>query len=266
MEDDDFDAVEALETELRQAREATGEKTAEEAPVAPSEKSGAGMLAEVDALAAGGGASGDASASLSSSAEAGDTKPPTQSKPASTWEPKGTRGLSLAAKAKLAAKEKASRQALSQETRYDQNELYRKVMPVNTSECLEKVTQLPLKVFEFKYDSVQKRRQLGVIGRELESVLPEAVEVVKSQAFKNPDADGPPLVKLTNFPVVDKSVLFMYNVGATQELIQRSAALDAALDELDELASKQREILTELEDRINADVRCDLSYTDESGD
>ena len=94
MEDDDFDAVEALETELRQAREATGEKTAEEASVAPSEKSGAGMLAEVDA--AGGGASGDTSASLSSSAEAGDTKPPTQSKPASTWEPKGTRGLSLA--------------------------------------------------------------------------------------------------------------------------------------------------------------------------
>lgn len=42
------------------------------------------------------------------------------------------------------------------------------------------------------------RRQLGVVGSELESVLPEAVDVVRSQAFKNPDTSpgAPALVKV----------------------------------------------------------------------
>ena len=54
------------------------------------------------------------------------------------------------------------------------------------------------KVYEFAYDTVKGRRQLGVIGSELESVLPEAVDVVRSQAFKNPDTTpgAPALVKV----------------------------------------------------------------------
>jgi ATPase family AAA domain-containing protein 3A/B len=80
-----------------------------------------------------------------------------------------------------------------------------------------------LRIYEFAYDTVKGRRQLGVIGSSLESILPESVDVVRSQAFKNPDTTpgSPALVKLANFPVVDKNVLFMYNVGATQHLIER---------------------------------------------
>jgi hypothetical protein len=53
-------------------------------------------------------------------------------------------------------------------------------------------------VYEFAYDTVRGRRQLGVVGSELESVLPEAVDVVRSQAFKNPDTSpgAPALVKV----------------------------------------------------------------------
>ena len=61
-------------------------------------------------------------------------------------------------------------------------------------------------------------------------------------------------MKLSNFPVVDKSVLFMYNVGAIQNLIERHAKLDKAYEELAELEKKSEEMMTELEKRINADA------------
>lgn len=149
---------------------------------------------------------------------------------------------------------KAPKAPIALESGYNPEELYRKVQTVNTSECVEKVAALPLKVFEFKYDSVAGRRQLGVIGRELESVLPESVEVVKSQAFKNPDPDGPPLVKLSNFPVVDKSVLFMYGVGAVQNLIERQKELDLEIEGLEEMEKKARNEMDEIIKLMNQEV------------
>jgi hypothetical protein len=59
-----------------------------------------------------------------------------------------------------------------------------------------------------------------VIGTELESVLPEAVEVVPSRTFPNPQRGQPP-VTVTDLAVVDKNVLFMYGLGALQELMAR---------------------------------------------
>jgi ATPase family AAA domain-containing protein 3A/B len=140
---------------------------------------------------------------------------------------------------------------------YDEKKLYRKVQAVNTSECLSKVKALPLKLFEFQYDTVKGRRQLGVIGSELESLLPESVDVVKAQAFKNPDGGlpgQPALVKLGNFPVVDKSVLFMYNVGAVQHLIGQHEDLAALVGQLQGLERHANESLALLEGRIDAEV------------
>jgi len=139
---------------------------------------------------------------------------------------------------------------------YDASSLYRKVQAVNTSECLEKVRSLPLRLYEFAYDTVKGRRQLGVIGSSLESILPESVDVVKSQAFKNPETapGSPALVKLANFPVVDKNVLFMYNVGATQHLIERQAQLDELVAQLEALERRANYSLSTLEGRIDGEV------------
>ena len=122
---------------------------------------------------------------------------------------------------------------------------------------MSKVRSLPLKLYEFAYDTVKGRRQLGVIGSELESILPESVDVVRSQAFKNPDGGQPgqpALVKLTNFPVVDKNVLFMYNVGAVQHLIERQAALEALVGELEALERSANGSLVLLEGKIDAEI------------
>jgi hypothetical protein len=127
---------------------------------------------------------------------------------------------------------------------------------VNTSECLDKVRSIPLKVYEFAYDTVKGRRQLGVIGDELESILPESVDVVRSQAFKNPDTSSgsPALVKLSNFPVVDKNVLFMYNVGAVQHLIKEQDKLSLLVDQLESLEKEVGKNIKLLETRIDGEI------------
>ena len=84
--------------------------------------------------------------------------------------------------------------------------------------CLAAVEGLPLRVFGFKYDSKQGRRQVGVVGPELRTVMPDSVKIVASQPFPNPLKTGPKIIKVKNYHHVDHNVLFMHGLGATQEL------------------------------------------------
>ena len=59
-----------------------------------------------------------------------------------------------------------------------QRDAYIDPQPVNTSMCLSAVEGLPLRVFGFKYDSKQGRRQVGVVGPELKQVMPDSVKIV----------------------------------------------------------------------------------------
>ncbi|CAM9903147.1 unnamed protein product, partial [Phaeothamnion confervicola] len=102
-------------------------------------------------------------------------------------------------------------------------DLYINVVTADTSECLDKVTRLPIREYEFRFDSVAGRRQLGVIGADLAKVLPESVEI-KSATFPNPTKGEAPIL-VENVAYIDKNVLFMQNVGATQELMRRQDAL-----------------------------------------
>lgn len=59
--------------------------------------------------------------------------------------------------------------------------------PAPAHACLYcKITSLPLVMYEFKYDSVQSRRQLGSVGPGLEDVLPESVEVLPKSTYPSP--------------------------------------------------------------------------------
>ncbi|CAM9221955.1 unnamed protein product, partial [Heterosigma akashiwo] len=75
--------------------------------------------------------------------------------------------------------------------------------------------RIPLKHYNFAYDP--GRRQLGPLGAELQGILPEAVEFVRSRAYPNPDKSpgAPPTVKAENIKVVDKNMLFTLGLGAT---------------------------------------------------
>jgi hypothetical protein len=104
--------------------------------------------------------------------------------------------------------------------------------PVNTSMCLAAVEGLPLRVFGFKYDSKQGRRQVGVVGPELRTLMPDSVKIVPSQPFPNPLKTGPKIIKVKNYHHVDHNVLFMHGLGATQEIARLHRAQAELVAEL----------------------------------
>ena len=113
-----------------------------------------------------------------------------------------------------------------------QHDAYIDPQPVNTSMCLAAVEELPLRIFGFKYDSKQGRRQVGVVGPELKQVMPDSVKIVRSQPFPNPLKTGPKVVKVKNYHHVDQNILFMHGLGATQELAKKHNRQAEALGEL----------------------------------
>lgn len=77
-----------------------------------------------------------------------------------------------------------------------------------------------MKYYSFKYDSVPNRKQIGVLGLDAQRWFPESVEVVPQYHFQDRNKSENGLVTLTNFPVVDKNVIFMHGLAALQETLK----------------------------------------------
>lgn len=131
--------------------------------------------------------------------------------------------------------------------------LYTDIQAANRTESLLKLRNVPIVRYKFKYDSVVDRSQLGIIGPDAQKYFAESIEVVPSQTFTSKDRTRPPTV-VTNFPVVDKNVLFMHGLVALQELIFRYEALTESVDSAEENATKRKEELLAIEDRIRNGV------------
>lgn len=125
--------------------------------------------------------------------------------------------------------------------------VYRRLEKANTSALLETVGRLPLVKFEIEFDSILGRRQLGVIGEDIEEVVPEAVQVGK-RAFPLANSS---VVMVDNFVQVDQNAIFMHAFGATRELASRqeslnstvegvTVSLDASQDEMSNLMERAR--------------------------
>ncbi|CAM9405685.1 unnamed protein product [Ectocarpus sp. 6 AP-2014] len=112
----------------------------------------------------------------------------------------------------------------------DAKALYHNVIPADTADCLDKVAALPLATYEIKHDSVKGRRHLGPVGPGLEKAIPESVQIHGRSTYPSPNRGEPPIT-LENQAVVDKSVIFMNNVAAVQELAERNEAMRAQLEE-----------------------------------
>ncbi len=94
----------------------------------------------------------------------------------------------------------------------DNDIFYLDVHPANTKSFLEALRKLPLSTYRLTND--QDRTRVGIIGQELARVIPDAVSFRTVQAKKN----GEEPTTLRNFPSVNEPTVFMYSVGATQEL------------------------------------------------
>ncbi|KAL7547399.1 hypothetical protein ACHAWF_014562 [Thalassiosira exigua] len=110
------------------------------------------------------------------------------------------------------------------------NQIYLDVKRANTSMHLESIRMLPLSTFRLSYERTDRKR-VGVVGPELASIIPDAVDVIPSRTLPPREKGGRPIV-LQNFPSINEQTLFMYSVGATQEL-------DKLLSELEMQAGEQ---------------------------
>ncbi|GMF49227.1 unnamed protein product [Phytophthora fragariaefolia] len=131
------------------------------------------------------------------------------------------------------------------------------VQRANLSESLELLSKLELKRYEFKYDSVQGRTtQLGILGPELRTVAPEAVQVLPERYVF--DRDGRSKIALQDFHVVDKDALYMHNLGATQQLILNLRAQHEEVLELRKLTAVQQQKIDELQGYLEQEASAQL--------
>lgn len=115
---------------------------------------------------------------------------------------------------------------------------YVHVGPVNCSQALEKVLQVQLKVYEYNLDSVSGRQQMGFLSADIMKVFPEGVEVAATFPLPQKDKTKPPVV-LNNYPLVDKSVVFMHSVGAIQAMQHKYDILAAEVQSIVQRATRE---------------------------
>ena len=128
-------------------------------------------------------------------------------------------------------------------------QIYLDVKPANTSMHLETIWMLPLTTFRLSYDS--KRKRVGVIGPMLAAVIPDAVDIVPKRTLPPREKGAKPII-LKNFPSVNEQTLFMYSVGATQELAQILSELSSRAEiQTREITSIHGEV-TQLEKNISS--------------
>lgn len=136
---------------------------------------------------------------------------------------------------------------------HDQNALYLDVTAADTTESLERISKVPLKYYEFKYDSVPGRRQLGVLGNDVRRYFPEAVEVIANYPIPNKDRTKPPTI-LNNFPLVDKQVLFMHGLAALQELFNQFHSMQTSISHFNSTSDKYDSLIATLEKKLEREA------------
>ena len=111
------------------------------------------------------------------------------------------------------------------------NQMYLDVQQVNTSMHLESIRKLPLSTYRLSYersiDTKQPhRKRVGVVGSELASIIPDAVDIVPQRTLP-PRTKGEKPIVLHNFPSINEQTLFMYSVGGVQELAKMMTELES---------------------------------------
>ena len=131
------------------------------------------------------------------------------------------------------------------------SKIYLDVIPANTTDHLEAIRMLPVSTYRLSYDMADsKRKRVGVIGPELAAVIPDAVEIAR-RTLPPKEKGGAPIV-LDDFPSINENTLFMYSVGATQELAKLLEDLESdTMSQMDRVAGIYGEV-AQLEQVLSA--------------
>jgi len=108
---------------------------------------------------------------------------------------------------------------------------YEETTIVNGTDSMERIKNVAIKSYQNKFDSVQNRRQIGVLGMDAQRWFPEAVDIIPKFTVPSKDKSQPATV-LENFPIVDKNVIYMHAVVALQTLLHNIDDLQKRLGSL----------------------------------
>ena len=117
--------------------------------------------------------------------------------------------------------------------------VYRNLEAAKTSGLLELVSSLPMCLYEMRGDSVVGRRQLGVVGAELERLVPSAVRIRQ-------------VLNADDVAVVDENALFSLGVGAAQELARLQREAREALSDVERGATSATRRFDVIRERLEA--------------
>ena len=118
-------------------------------------------------------------------------------------------------------------------------EFYGNVADADLPLSFEKIKNVPIKLFEFLYDSVPGRVQIGVLVSDAQRYIPEAIDVHPSMTFPGKVKSDPPVV-IKNFQSVDKNAIFVHGVAALKELIARYEMIEEEISKLEEREKNNR--------------------------
>merc|ERR1711871_1357490 len=131
-------------------------------------------------------------------------------------------------------------------------DIYKDVEDVDTSELLDVVARIPLRVYELEKDTMEGRRRFGVIGEEVEQLVPDAVRVGRRAFSQGPKK---PPVFVDDVAIVDDPVLFMHGVGAVQRLWEKQEHLRDTTRFLSHRANETASRFAALDDRLHLEPR-----------
>ena len=121
------------------------------------------------------------------------------------------------------------------------NIIYLDVKSVNTTSFLETLRLLP--VYHYRLANDENRKRVGVLGHELARIIPDAVSILPDRTLPTPNKNGVASTTLKRFPSVNEPTVFMYSVGATQELAKSIDRLELeAEDQMQQISSLYDEL------------------------
>ena len=135
--------------------------------------------------------------------------------------------------------------------------LYTDISEANSTDSLKKIREVPIKAYQFKYDSVKGRKHIGVIGIDAERYFPDSVEVIPTYTLPSQEK-GQENIKIKNFPMIDKTVLFTHAFAAVKELIGLYENLDSTVREMKNSGTDQQLVFDEIEKRLSKEANAQV--------
>lgn len=135
----------------------------------------------------------------------------------------------------------------------DDLEFLKNVKAADLSESYKRIKSMPLNYYEFAHDAVPGRRQMGVIAPDAKRIFPESVEVVPTYSIPNKDRSQPPKI-LENYPLVDKSVIFMHGLAAVKELANKLDKVNESYQTTEDAKNRYKTLLDQITAKLATEI------------